>query len=219
MHITPIPRSKGQARQYYNRISGIYDWLTISEKPLIQQGVETLNPQAGECILEIGCGTGRALAALQKTVGDSEIFLGLDLSHHMLLRSQKNSEASLIQGDAIKLPLLSRGFAGVFCAFTLELFPEDEIPVVLQNIRRVLNPGERLMAIALSAKPEDPAVKLYEFAHKLFPVAVDCRPIPIERILIENNFRVQSLNLFMNWGLPIKQIASTPIYIGHERTF
>jgi hypothetical protein len=46
MHIAPILRSKGQARKYYNRISGIYDWLTISEKPLIQQGVETLNPQA-----------------------------------------------------------------------------------------------------------------------------------------------------------------------------
>lgn len=211
MHIAPILRSKEQARQYYNRISGIYDWLTISEKLLIKKAVETLNPQAGERILEIGCGTGTALAALQKTVSDSEDFFGLDLSHQMLLKSQRKSDASLIQGDAVNLPLLSSRFDGVFCSFTLELFPEDELPVVLQEIRRVLNPGGRLVVIALSAEPNNLAVKLYEFAHRLFPVAVDCRPIPLQRILTENNFQVQSADLFMNWGLPVKRIACTPI--------
>ena len=58
MSVAPILRTKEQARRYYDRISPLYDWLTASEKPLIEKAVTALAPQTGETILEVGSGTG-----------------------------------------------------------------------------------------------------------------------------------------------------------------
>jgi len=205
--ISPVTRSKDQARRYYNRISGIYDWLTASEKPLIEKGVRMLCPKPGETILEIGCGSGTALALLSKKHAKSGSAIGLDLSHQMLLKSQKKSKARLVQGDAAQLPLIGESFDGIFCSFTLELFPEKEIPRVLNEIQRMLKPGGRLVVVALTQKPSSLALRLYEMAHRLFPVAVDCRPIPLQQLLRKNGFKILSTNQLMNWGLPVKIIA------------
>ena len=206
----PVTRSREQARQYYNRISGIYDWLTSSEKPLIEKGIETLSPQPGESIFEIGCGSGTGLKLISESLSKSGIIIGLDLAYQMLLESQKKSKTGLVEGDGTNLPLQSKRFDGVFCSFTLELFPAKEIPRVLGEIRRVLKAEGRLIIVALSVKPRTLAVRLYEFAHKLFPVALDCRPIPLENILIENGYRIQTKTELINWGLPVKIIASEP---------
>lgn len=212
--IAPILRSKQQARQFYNRISRIYDWLTASEEPLIRKGIEKLSPRPGERILEIGCGTGTGLVRMERAVsnlGDTTgSIVGLDLSHQMLIESQKKSQTDLLQGDATKLPVRSEIFDGVFCSFTLELFPEEEIPIVLGEIRRVLKSQGRLVVIALAKPPENMAVRLYEFAHKVFPVAIDCRPIPLKHILETNGFQIEAEMQFMNWGLPVELVRSMP---------
>jgi len=208
--IAPIKRSKAQARQYYNRISGIYDWLTSSEKSLIKKGIEALSPQPGEAILEIGCGSGTGLKLIRDAVSGTSRLIGLDLAHQMLRESQKKSSTVLVQGDGAHLPLLGEKFDGVFCTFTLELFAEKEIPKVLGEIERVLRPKGRLVVVALSSKPHNLAVRFYERVHNLFPVAVDCRPIPLNQILTQNGYRIQKEKQVMNWGLPVAIITSKP---------
>jgi ubiquinone/menaquinone biosynthesis C-methylase UbiE len=213
-NISPILRSKKQARQFYDRMSGKYDWLTYSEKPLIRKGVEALSPLPGEHILEIGCGTGTGMALMNQAIHNSErspnkIF-GLDISHQMLLISQEKTNANLIQGDAANLPLKASAFDALFCSFTLELFSEADIPIILQSFHRALKPNGRLVVIALVKPPENVAVKIYEFAHRLFPVAIDCRPIPLKDILINNGFQIASEARFMNWGLPVERVLCFP---------
>jgi demethylmenaquinone methyltransferase/2-methoxy-6-polyprenyl-1,4-benzoquinol methylase len=46
-------------------------------------------------------------------------------------------------------------------------------------------------------------VRLYEWGHRTFPVALDCRPIPAERLLAEADFKIMNKQKFMNWGLPV----------------
>jgi ubiquinone/menaquinone biosynthesis C-methylase UbiE len=213
-NISPILRSKEQARHYYDWISGIYDWLSLSEKPLIEKGIEALSPQPGERILEIGCGTGLGIALMNEAIdspkGRANTIIGLDISHQMLLISQEKTNANLIQGDAANLPLKASAFDALFCSFTLELFSEADIPIILQSFHRALKPNGRLVVIALVKPPENVAVKIYEFAHRLFPVAIDCRPIPLKDILINNGFQIASEARFMNWGLPVERVLCFP---------
>ena len=125
--LLPVQRSKAQARRFYDRISGIYDILTASEKALIKDGLDLLGVQPGERALEIGCGTGSGLKLILESTPNPAMVIGLDLSHQMLLKSQqKNSGSELspqhVQGDAVNLPFPSAAFDALFLSFTLELF-------------------------------------------------------------------------------------------------
>ena len=53
-----VNRPVQAAESYYSSLSGIYDLLASSEKRFIRQGLDLLDPQPGEFILEIGFGTG-----------------------------------------------------------------------------------------------------------------------------------------------------------------
>lgn len=206
----PVDRSKAQARRFYNRISGVYDTLTASEKHLIRQGVDMLFPNPGECVLEIGCATGGALACITKRITGEGRAFGLDLSREMLLRSRsKTTIPTYVQGDGADLPLPSGSFDAVFSAFTLELFSEDDINIVLSECSRVLKPSGRLGLVSLTREPRTIALRLYELAHKLFPVAVDCRPIPLEKLLAQNGFHTLAVNQVRTWGLPVTLVLST----------
>jgi len=208
----PIHRSKNQAQRYYDRISGIYDWLTAGERGLIRSGVELLAPKPGETILEIGCGTGTGLKWIAEALSGSGQVFGLDLSYQMLIRSQGKSRQlksapSLILGDGANLPLQEDHFDAIFCTFTLELFPEDEISIVMDEFSRVLKPAGRITVVALSREPYNLPVRIYEFAHRQFPVALDCRPIPLEEILTICGVDILEAQKSMNWGLPVDLIS------------
>ncbi len=214
-NMLPIKRPKNKARRFYDHISGFYDWITASEKNLIKEGVELLSASPTEQILEIGSGTGKAMALMGKYVSKEGALVGLDLSYKMLRKSAEKTQGLVpgafhIQGDGAALPLLSDQFDAVFSTFTLELFSAEEIPIVLKEIKRVMKPSGRLTIVALAQEPRNLAVKLYEQAHRLFPVAVDCRPIPLIKILEENGFKIKSTKKVMNWGLPVHITLSQP---------
>lgn len=205
MHeMLPVNRSKAQARRFYDQISRIYDTLTASEKHLIRQGVELLSVRPGDRVLEVGCGTGEALTFITTRVTSEGSALGLDLSRKMLLKSRsKSTTPAYVQGDGACLPLQSSSFDAVFSAFTLELFSKADINTVLSECSRVLTPGGRLGLVTLTGEPRTLALRLYELAHSLFPVAVDCRPIPLEKLLTQNGFLILAVNQTRMWGLPV----------------
>jgi ubiquinone/menaquinone biosynthesis C-methylase UbiE len=208
----PIIRSKDQARRYYDRISQFYETLTSSEIGLIQQGIEILAVQPGERVLEVGCGPGRGLKMITETTPDIEALVGFDLSYKMLLQSQSKQISPLpyyIQGDGAHLPMESGTFDALFSAFTLELFSEEDIIWVLGECRRVLKPYGRLGIVSLTGLPRTLSVRLYELAHQLFPVMVDCRPIPLVGLLEDNGFCIQTVEKSLNWRLPVMITMST----------
>jgi demethylmenaquinone methyltransferase/2-methoxy-6-polyprenyl-1,4-benzoquinol methylase len=211
-NILPIERSKTQARTYYDRISRFYDRLTSSEAGLIKQGTQLLAVQPDEKLLEIGCATGRALRFFTDTLNGDGVRVGLDLSRKMLVCCQAKKiipAPHLIQGDGALLPLQAKYFHAVFMAFTLELFSQQDIQIVLSECYRVLKPDGRLGVVALGSDPRTFGVRLYELAHRLFPVAVDCRPIPLPALLETNGFQLMYAEKDINWGLPIHITVST----------
>ncbi|MEN6434987.1 MAG: methyltransferase domain-containing protein, partial [Anaerolineaceae bacterium] len=176
----------------YDRISRFYDNLSApGEKRFTQRGLELLAPARGESVLEIGFGTGRALVALARAVGDNGQVYGIDISKGMMKVTQNRlDKAGLIgqvvleQGHATQLPFEPSFFDAIFMSFTLELFSEMAIPRVLGECKRVLKTDGRLGIVSMSEfNPPTLSQRIYLWGHKSMPRVFDCRPIPLIRLL------------------------------------
>ncbi|MCQ3937039.1 MAG: 2-heptaprenyl-1,4-naphthoquinone methyltransferase [Chloroflexi bacterium] len=212
--IARVNRSKEDARTSYNRLSRWYDTIAGStEKKYRDMGLQKLSAQPGETILEIGFGTGHCLVSLAQAVGPAGRVIGLDISDGMLAvardRLQKaglDGRVDLRLGDAARLEFVEAGsLDGVFMSFTLELFDNPEIPLVLQECRRVLKPGGRIAVVSMTkTEPPGVAVRIYEWFHETMPNYADCRPIFARRAMEQNGFAIQDVSVSSMWGLPVE---------------
>ncbi|MEI6624481.1 MAG: methyltransferase domain-containing protein [Actinomycetes bacterium] len=212
------------ARRAYNRMSRIYGWLSdSSEREFIDKAIDgLLKPQPGEVICEPGFGTGQVLAALAELVGPNGKVYGIDISDGMLERARDRlssldllERVDLRRGSATDLPYADAQFDAVFASFTLELFDDASIPVVLGQIRRVLKPGGRLCVACMSSNGPDKAFdnameKLYTWSHSRFPTFVDCRPIDAPAWLGRGGFQVRDVEQLSMWGLAVDLVLAEP---------
>ncbi len=223
--ISRVTRSKQEARDAYNRISRWYDLLAGgSERRLIDAGLQVLDANEGEAVLDIGFGTGYATLVLARSVGDSGTVYGIDISEAMveaaLARLRKaglERRVRLKRGDAASLPFQSDLCDAIFISFTLELFDTPEIPVVLHECQRVLHSDGRICVVAMSKRGKgNLMVRLYEWAHRKLPSYVDCRPIFVQRSLEDSGFQVIDASDRSMWGLPVEIVLARQPDADHE---
>ncbi len=209
--ILPVCRSKEEAKRVYDRISKFYDYLAGTfERKYSEIALERLSVQEGETVLEIGFGPGHCLQRIAQSVGDNGKAFGIDISSGMLevarkrlKRAQLITRVELCCGDAANLPYGDNTFDGVFMSFTLELFDTPEIPQVLGEVKRVLKPAGRLGVASMSKENgESMLLRLYEWAHTKWPKYIDCRPIYLERSLLDAGYRVLIKEKARLMGLP-----------------
>jgi len=217
--ISPVTRTKAEARANYNRLSRWYDWIASSEARYRQLGVQALNVQSGDRVLEIGFGTGTCLLDFAQRVSPEGFVCGIDLSDGMVAVAENRLSAAgvagrvgLTLGDAVQTPFQDECFDAIFMSFTLELFDNPEIPQVLRQCRRILRPGGRLVVVSL-VKTEAPnfAERAYEWAHAKMPVSVDCRPIMAQTALREADFEIDKVISEKMWGLPVEIVVGLKI--------
>jgi ubiquinone/menaquinone biosynthesis C-methylase UbiE len=215
--ISRVTRSKQEAKASYDRMSRWYDVLSGRfEKRYRDEGLGKLCAREGEVVLEVGFGTGHCILALAQAVGDKGKVYGIDISKGMCNLAQSRAEkAGLSQivrlhcGDATQLPFKANCFDAVFMSFALELFDTSEIPIVLDECRRVLSSDGRICIVAMSKKTKDGMmVKLYEWFHGKFPSFVDCRPIFVQKALEGVGFRIQDASEMSMWGLPVEIVLA-----------
>lgn len=200
------------ARNNYDRLSRWYDTLSgFGEKRIKLYGLQKLNIQPGEQVLDLGCGTGDMLVLMGSSVGRAGRVYGLDLSSKMLevakakVRKCGVSErVDIIQGDALTPPLADDKLDAVFMSFTLELFDASEMKEVLRAIRNILHQTGRLGIIYLSESSRPGLLeKLYVWMHTRWPHFIDCRPIQLLRTLDEEGFRVTNAGVLSMWRLMV----------------
>jgi demethylmenaquinone methyltransferase/2-methoxy-6-polyprenyl-1,4-benzoquinol methylase len=210
-----VTRSKLSARQSYNRMSRWYDLIAgTSERKYTYIGITQLNPQPGEFILEIGCGTGHGLLSLARSVTPSGRIFGLDISEGMLTRASSLISKNKVHypiylqlGDGSYLPYSSNKFSAIFFSFTMELFDTPDIPIVLEECKRILAPGGRVGIVCLSKQKTLP-VRIYEWFHKKLPTLIDCRPISIQPHLLQANYLITNGKNEKMWGLPVEIVTA-----------
>jgi ubiquinone/menaquinone biosynthesis C-methylase UbiE len=212
-----VNRPLSAAAEYYTQLAPWYDLLAGSEKKFVRLGLEMLDPQPDERILEIGFGTGYAQQRLIPATHNG-LSIGVDLSPGMARIAQRRligaglaDLASFVCSDSLPLPFQPRQFNAIFSSFTLELFDTPLLPKLLSECRRVLKPEGRLVLVALSKdQPLGVMGQLYELIHDRFPTIADCRPIPVRRLLEENGFQVGKIATKKMWGLPVSLAKATP---------
>jgi SAM-dependent methyltransferase len=116
--------------------------------------IDRLAPKRGESILDLGCGAGEDLQQVLRlhpgvrTVGMDSMEQMLRAARNRLYRYIKRGTAELVVGDAgQELPFPSKSFDAVFSVDLLECLPNAKQALLLQEIRRVLKPGGRVLAV------------------------------------------------------------------------
>ena len=208
------------ARDGYNRMSRVYGALSdSSEKRFVREAIDgLLAPAEGEVILEPGFGTGQALVSLAHLVGPEGRVCGIDISDGMLEHTSARVEdagltdrVELVRGSATAMPWPDDHFDAAFMSFTLELFSDEDIPVVLAEVARVLRPGGRLCVACMSSHGGMKAMEeLYEWSHRHFPSFVDCRPIDGSAALGRAGFTITDSRRLSMWGLAVELLLASP---------
>ena len=106
-------------------------------------GLKTLPPREGMDVLDVGCGSGIQLAAYQEAGCRVS---GIDTSQAMLNVAHRRlrERADLRLGDAARMPYPDGAFDLVLAATVLHEMPPEVRGTVLDEMRRVLRPDERV---------------------------------------------------------------------------
>ncbi len=118
-------------------------------------GLTLYPPRDNLSVLDVGCGTGMQLALYQRP-GCS--LTGIDLSPAMLAvaRRKLGSAAELHVGDASQMPFSEALFDLVTIVLVLHEMPPMLRSAVLQECRRVVKPGGRIMLMDYHFGPYPP---------------------------------------------------------------
>lgn len=141
--------------------AALYDftvWLmTLGRERVFRETVLRLaRLEPGELVLDVGCGTGTLAIAAKRYVGPMGTVHGIDASPEMLARAQrKASKAGLdvVFGKAAAqaLPFPDAQFDAVLTTIMLHHLPRKAREQCVREIRRVLKPGGRALAVDFAA--------------------------------------------------------------------
>jgi ubiquinone/menaquinone biosynthesis C-methylase UbiE len=105
---------------------------------------------AGECVLDVACGTGLVSFAAADAVGAGGRIVGTDISGGMVDAARERASqrgtgnAEFFRMDAEELALPDESFDAALCALGFMYLPRPE--VAAREMRRVLRPGGRVVA-------------------------------------------------------------------------
>ena len=149
---------------------GLYGYDGVGE------AVRTFVGDAPVAVLEVGCGTGHWLAAVQarlkpspddidrsaKALSERRVLAGVDPSAPMLARARIAAPAArLIQARAEDLPWRDEAFDRVFCVNALHHFTDRNR--FFAEARRVLKPGGGLLTIGKDPHGERDTWWVYDY--------------------------------------------------------
>lgn len=141
----------GAARALYGWRASSYELQLAPYEFIRRMAVEQLRLRAGDCVLDLGCGTGMSLPLLRDAVGPAGRVVGVDLSTDMLAQAQarvrhagwRNVELLCAAVEDAPLP---RDADAALLHFTHDIL---QSPPALDHVLAHLRPGARIVVTGL----------------------------------------------------------------------
>lgn len=147
------------AREGMEKMVSSYDSymrnITFGRERLLRDAtVRMAQVKPGDCVLEVGCGTGTLTLAMKKQVGPIGKAFGIDLIPGMIAASQRkaadaNEEITFQEGSIDAIPFPDNQFDVVMCSFMIFHMSGETRKKGIQDIFRTLKPNGRLFVLDL----------------------------------------------------------------------
>jgi ubiquinone/menaquinone biosynthesis C-methylase UbiE len=148
------------AQQFYSRWARAYDVLATRApfvRGLRDALVDSLDPDPGDVVVEMGCGTGANFAHLRERVGREGTVVGVDFSPGMLARARRRVDDAgwenvhVVAADARRPPV--RDADAVMASFVVGMLTDPAAAV--DDWADLVGPGGRLalLDLARSTRP------------------------------------------------------------------
>jgi SAM-dependent methyltransferase len=137
---------RSETRAFFAAKAATWDAKFGDDLPAYTEAISEAALPAGGTVVDVGCGTGRALPPLRQAVGPQGIVIGIDLTPQMLAVARVRAEASgaaLLAADARHLPFPDAAVDAVFAAGLLMHLPDADAG--LRELARVTRPGGKLV--------------------------------------------------------------------------
>lgn len=210
----PARLPKSAVPRTYRWIAPTHDWLAvIVEARARRLGLSWADVQSGETVLEVAVGTGLSFRELLRRNPDGHTE-GVDLTPAMLRRAERRAARSatatyrLRLGDAYTLDFPDATFDLVMNSYMFDLLPEADFVPVLQEYRRVLKPGGRLIMMNMTP-PERWYQHLWEGLYRLHPALLGgCRGVTVAPALAEAGFTEIQRTFVSQWTFPSEVVRA-----------
>ena len=132
-------------RRLVERLEQLYSTRDVLRRRELVRAA--LGAQAGDRVLDVGCGPGFYVTELLEVVGRDGLIVGVDVSADMLAvaakRAGRHDNVEFHEADATSLPVADASFDRALAVQVLEYVPD--VSAALAELRRALRPGGRVL--------------------------------------------------------------------------
>lgn len=192
-HPEDIQRAYDARSKIYSKTVGSLE----HKNHLLALDIAAIQPQ--EKVLEVAVGPGLTLLEILNRVDKRNVVYGVDISPKMLqIAEQRANNAgftniALAKGNAHSLRFDDNTFDVLYNGYMLDLIPLDELQPIINEFKRILKPGGRLVLLNMS-KEDGSTITFREKLYRWLPaklvlyLAGGCRPVLMEEYVKRAGF-------------------------------
>ena len=205
--------TREEIRLFYDRFGTRQDRQGFYEDAATRDLVAHAGFEEARAVFEFGCGTGRfAAGLLVHQLPKGAAYTGCDVSSTMidlarrrLMPFGKRVHVQLTDGS-VRLDRPDTAFDRFVSNYVLDLLPEEDIALLMQEAYRVLTPDGRLCLVSLTHGTTSISrfvSRVWTRVHGWRPNWVGgCRPIELQDFVQDRLWQVEYRNVVVARGIP-----------------
>lgn len=210
-----------EAKAFYDRLGSRQDSQRFYEDPAVELQLAQANFDEAHHVFEFGCGTGRyAETLLEHHLPLGATYRGVDLSETMVDLALERIEpyadrALVLQTKGLPAIDASDGSLDrVISNYVLDLLPNDEITLFLDEAHRVLTWDGYLCLISLTNGDglwSRCVASTWSLVHRMRPVLLGgCRPLNLLDFLPQTEWEIVYDHVVTPYGIPSEVVVAVP---------